>query len=53
MTDYNKLREIKTGYVLSKEQVDKLSLEEQIARKKEMLKSREDIKRLKDLGEIY
>ena len=49
--DYRQQRIIKTGYELSKEEIAKLSPEEQNARKKEMLESREEIRRLKLLEE--
>lgn len=51
MKDYRELRAIKTGYELSKEEIAKLSKEEKIARKKEMLNSRDELRRLKLLEE--
>ena len=51
MKDYTKLREIRTGYILSQAEINKLSDEEKIARKKQMLESREEIRRLKLLEE--
>lgn len=47
MKNYKELREIRTGYILSKSEIDALSPEEKIARKKQMLESREDFARLK------
>lgn len=49
--DYQKTREMKTGYFLTQSEIDKLSEEEKKARIKFMLESREYIKRLKDLDE--
>ena len=48
MKDYRILREIKTGYYLTKEELAKLSPEEKLARHKLMLETREEIKRLND-----
>lgn len=51
MDYYTKTREIKTGYILSKSEVNSLSKEEQLVRQKEMLNSREELRRLKLLDE--
>tara|TARA_R110000868_G_scaffold400854_1_gene675570 strand:- start:930 stop:1085 length:156 start_codon:yes stop_codon:yes gene_type:complete len=42
-------RILRTGYELSAEQLANLSLEEQEARKKQMLESREELRRLKEI----
>ena len=49
--NYKEQRILKTGYELSKEEIAKLSPEEKAARDKQMLESREEIKRLKFLEE--
>lgn len=49
--DYTQARIVKTGYELTASQVANLSEEEQNARKKQMLESREEIRRLKLLEE--
>ena len=46
--DYKEARIIRTGYELSKAQIDNLTPEEKSARDKEMLLSREEIKRMND-----
>jgi len=48
MKDYRILREIKTGYYLTKEELDKLTPEEKQARHKIMLDTRDEIKRLNE-----
>ena len=49
--DYTEQRMLRTGYTLSKEEVAKLSSQEKEARQKQMLDSREEIRRLKMLEE--
>jgi len=46
--DYRVLREIQTGYYLTKQELAKLSPEEKEARHKLMLDSRDEIRRLND-----
>ena len=48
MKDYRILREIKTGYYLTKEELAKLTPEEKQARHKIMLDTRDEIKRLNE-----
>jgi hypothetical protein len=48
MKDYRKLREIKTGYYLTSEELAKLTDEEKSARHKIMLDTRDEIRRLED-----
>ena len=50
--DYSNSRLLRTGYILTQQQIDALPKEERIERNRYMLESREEIKRLKDF-EFY
>ena len=50
--DYKEQRLLRTGYSLTKEEIEKLTPEEKKSRKKQMLDSRDEIRRIKELDNL-